>query len=210
MAPWQGFYAILDSDDEELARALLAGGASALQIRMKDATPREIMRVAKWLRPLTRQVGAALVINDRLDLALAAEADAVHLGQDDMALGAARQIAGTRLAIGISTHNPAQVAAARAGGASYVGFGPIFATQTKQNPDPVVGIAGLREAVGIATAASAASPEVPVIAIGGISLATLGQVALAGAAGACVISHVNGAANVQVAAQAVSDAFGRS
>ncbi|MBK9072189.1 MAG: thiamine phosphate synthase [Myxococcales bacterium] len=207
MAPWQGFYAILDRDDEALARALLAGGAHALQIRMKGATPREIMRVAKWLRPLTRHVGAALVINDRLDLALAAEADAVHLGQDDMALTAARQLVGTRLAIGISTHNAAQVEAACAGGASYIGFGPIFATTTKGNPDPVVGIEGLREAVGRAAASGAA---VPVIAIGGIALAVLEQIALAGAAGACVISQVNGAANVQEAAQAVSDAFGRS
>ena len=105
-----GFYAIVDvpgvAEALALAVAQLDGGARVLQVRLKAAPARDILAVARALRPLTRDAGVPLVVNDRLDLALAAGADAVHLGQDDLPLGAAREVvraAGARLAIGVST-----------------------------------------------------------------------------------------------------------
>src|SRR6185503_16804665 len=120
---------------------------------------------------------------DRLDVALAVGAEAVHLGQTDLPLSDARAVAGGRLFIGISTHTANQASAAMAGGADYIGLGPIFATGTKANPDPEVGIDGLR-AVAL-TAASSRSP-VPSVAIGGISLERAPEVAAAGASAAAV------------------------
>lgn len=211
---WRGFYAVLDRDDQVLAQALLEAGAGALQLRLKHATAREILAIAAWARPLTRAHHAALVINDRLDLALAADADAVHLGQDDMPLARARELAAGRLQVGISTHNVAQVEAACQGGADYLGFGPVFATGTKANPDPVVGLTGLAAAVQAASrwrdvAVAAPTAPVPVVAIGGISLATIAAVAATGAAGACVISAVNGAASPQHAGAVIAACYQR-
>lgn len=191
---WRGYYAVLDRDDPALAEALLAATPCAIQVRMKDAPPREILTVASWLGPMARARGVALVINDRIDLALAAGADAVHLGQDDLPLAVARRIVQEQqapLAIGISTHQLAQVRAACEGGADYVGFGPVFATATKANPDPVVGLEAL--AAAVAEAGAAEGGAVPVVAIGGISLGAVADVVRAGAAAACVIGAVNGA-----------------
>jgi thiamine-phosphate pyrophosphorylase len=132
--------------------------------------------------------GAALIVNDRLDVALAAGADGVHLGQDDLPIEAARRIAGG-LWIGVSTHDVAQVRAACAAGADYLGFGPVFATTTKANPDPVAGLAGL-------AAACAAAGGVPVVAIGGVTAAAAPAIYRAGARAICAISAVNRAADV--------------
>src|SRR5436305_570944 len=123
-----------------LARALLEGGARVLQLRMKRGSAAAMLAVVDELRPLCRRHEALLLVNDRLDVALAGGADGVHLGQDDLPLADARRIAPS-LIIGVSTHDEAQAIAAAEGGASYVAFGPIFATASKENPDPVVGIA---------------------------------------------------------------------
>src|SRR5438132_1074996 len=125
----RGFYGVLDRDDEELARTLVEV-AKILQVRIKAGDASEIARIARMARRVCDEAGAALVINDRVDIALAVGADAVHLGQDDLPLAEARALAGQRLAIGVSTHNPAQVRAAYAGGADYIAYGPIFATRT--------------------------------------------------------------------------------
>jgi thiamine-phosphate pyrophosphorylase len=201
-----GFYAVLDRPDPELARALVGpGGARVLQLRLKSSTPvstAALLEAARMARAITREAGAALVINDRLDVALLVGADAVHLGQADLPLAAARAViagAGRSLAIGISTHDVAQVAAAVAGGADYLGFGPVFATSTKDNPDPVQGLAGLRAAV-------AAAGATPVVAIGGIAVADAAAVYATGAAAICAIAAVNGAgrlAEVVAAARAL-------
>jgi thiamine-phosphate pyrophosphorylase len=181
---------VLDRDDPRLAEALVVGaGARVLQLRMKAASAAAQLAVVRWLRPLTRAHGCALVINDRVDLALAAEADGVHLGQEDLPLEAARRLrdaSGARLWIGISTHDEAQVRAAVSGGADYLGFGPVFATVTKANPDPVQGLDGLRRAV-------IAAGSVPVVAIGGLDPARAVAVARQGAAAACAIAAVNDA-----------------
>lgn len=199
--PWReklaGLYAVLDRPDPELAAALCRGGAKVIQVRLKDAADSEVLAAAE----AARAAGALVIINDRVDLALVAGADGVHLGQSDLPIAAARKLAGQRnMIIGASTHNPAEVAAALDAGADYLGFGPVFATTTKANPDPVVGPAGLAAAV------AQASP-VPVIAIGGITVDNVAAVRQAGAHGACVIAAVTGAADPVAAAGAIAAPF---
>ena len=194
----RSFYAVLDRDDPQLARALLTAGARVLQLRIKGDQRiggGELARIGRWARTMCDEVGAALVINDRLDVALTVGADGVHLGQTDMPLASAREVAGDRLWIGISTHDVDQVRAAVAGGADYLGFGPVFATRTKKNPDPVQGLAGLRAAV-------IAAGTVPVVAIGGIPVDQASAIYATGAAAICAISAVNDAPDVGLAARA--------
>jgi thiamine-phosphate pyrophosphorylase len=196
----RGYYAILDRDDESLATALVApdgAAATVLQVRLKDASTAELMAVATMARRVTSAVGALLIVNDRLDVALAAAADGVHLGQDDLPLPAALVALGanrSRMLVGISTHNLDQVAAAVAGGADYLGFGPVFATTTKSNPDPIVGVDGL-------AAACARAAPVPVVAIGGIGLDAGPALYRAQAAAVCAIAAVNRAADRAAAAR---------
>ena len=201
----QGFYAVLDRDEEALAEQLVAlgdGGARVLQLRIKPDTPvsaLELVRIGRMARKICDRHGAALVVNDRLDVALAVGADAVHLGQTDLPLADARAAlaaCGRRLAIGVSTHTLEQVAAAVAGGADYLGFGPVLPTRTKANPDPVVGLAGLADAVRAAGA-------VPVVAIGGMTPSVAAEVYATGAAAICAISAVNDASDVAAAARAM-------
>jgi thiamine-phosphate pyrophosphorylase len=186
MMELRGFYAVLDRDDEALAR-VLAEAACALQVRLKPhgrpLETAELVRVARMARRVCDAARIPLVVNDRVDVALAVGADAVHLGQTDLPVVDARSLVGGRLAIGVSTHDLAQVRAACEAGADYLGFGPVFATSTKVNPDPVQGVAGLRAAVAMAT--------VPVVAIGGITPAMVREVYSAGASAICAISAVN-------------------
>ena len=172
-----------------------------LQIRAKGAGGAVLAELARAVLPLARAVSVPLCVNDRLDVALVVGADAVHLGQDDLPLAAARAVARGRLRIGVSTHNAAQAAAAIAGGADYIGFGPVFPTGSKANPDPVVGLTELARV-------ASASP-VPVVAIGGITLDTAADVASAGASAAAVISAIDRAPDPAAAALAVAAAFAR-
>ncbi|ACY12656.1 thiamine phosphate synthase [Haliangium ochraceum] len=199
---WQqrltGFYSILDSDDEQLARLLVrpveqgGAGATVMQVRVKPPEPvsvAELLKVARMARSVTARAGALLVVDDHIDVALSVDADGVHLGQDDLPLVEARALVERwrperPFLIGVSTHNRAQVEAAVRGGADYLGFGPVYATSSKRNPDPVQGIPGLQEAVQAAGAT-------PIVAIGGITPERAEQVAAAGAAAACCISAVN-------------------
>ncbi|HEY4184362.1 MAG TPA: thiamine phosphate synthase [Polyangia bacterium] len=204
----RGYYAILDiaaaqSADpaRALARAarLLAARPAMIQIRAKAAGAAALAALARALLPLARAAGVPLCVNDRLDVALAVGADAVHLGQDDVPLADARRLAGNRLVIGVSTHNPSQAALAMAGGADYIGLGPIFATTTKTNPDPVVGLETLRQV--------AATASVPVIAIGGITLERVAAVAAMGASAAALIGAIEASADATSAGRAVNAAF---
>lgn len=200
----RGFYAVLDRDDERLADLLVdpaGAGARVLQVRLKPASTREVLAAARMARAVTRRRGALLVVNDRIDIARAVDADAVHLGQDDLPLDAARAIAGG-LWIGVSTHGADQVRAAIAGGADYVGFGPVFATATKENPDPVQGLDGLARAVAIAGG-------VPVVAIGGITPDRAASVAATGAAAACAIGAVTHAPDPAAAGRDIAAAWNR-
>lgn len=198
-----GFYAVLDRDSEALARALVIdGGARVLQVRIKprgraaSADAIDIVRIARMARRVCDEAGASLVVNDRLDIALAVRADAVHLGQTDLPIADARRIAGDRLAIGISTHDLAQVRVACAAGADYLGFGPVFETATKANPDAVQGIAGLRAAVELAG-------RVPIVAIGGCSPDQAQALYAAGAAAVCAIGAVNDSRDVGAVAKSM-------
>lgn len=183
-----------------LAASLLAGGARVLQLRMKGAPAAEMLAVLDELRPLLRaHPEALLIVNDRLDVALSGGAQGVHLGQTDMPLRAARRMSPKGFLVGISTHDEAQAEAAIAGGADYIAFGPVFPTQSKSDPDPVVGLERLR-------ALCRRSP-VPVVAIGGITLSRAAEVAAAGAWAAAVIAAVNHAPDVTAAAAAVTRCF---
>ncbi len=200
-----GFYAVLDRDDIELARTLVgAGGARVLQVRLKPASADEIVRVARMARAVCTEAGALLVINDRVDIALSVGADAVHLGQTDLPIAEARALAGDRLAIGISTHNPQQVMAAIAERPAYIAYGPVFATTTKDNPDPVQGLDALLDAVSLAIAAN-----IPVVAIGGVTPDRAFALFATGVTAVCAISAVNGAADVAEAARALHNTHGR-
>jgi thiamine-phosphate pyrophosphorylase len=181
-----------------LARQLLDGGAQILQLRMKGATAAAMLAVVDELRPLCARRDATLIVNDRLDVALSGGAHGVHLGQDDLPLADARTLAPAPFLIGISTHDEQQARAALAGGADYIGFGPCFATTTKENPDPVVGLERL---------AAVCKLSIPVVAIGGITLDRVPDIVRAGAAAAAIISAVNHSPDPTAAARAVTAAF---
>jgi thiamine-phosphate pyrophosphorylase len=209
MKPFGGLYGMVDLPVSgggvpagRLARALIDGGARIVQLRMKGATAAAMAAVCDELRPLCRAREILFIVNDRLDVALAGGADGVHLGQDDLPLAAARRVAPAGFLIGVSTHNEAQARAAIEGGADYIGFGPCFATSSKLNPDPVVGLEALRQVCSLALPTTT-----PVVAIGGITLDTVADVARAGAHAAAVIRAVNGAADVTAAARLVTAAF---
>ncbi len=197
-----GVYAVLDRDDEALARALIAGGARILQVRIKPASTDEIERVARMARRICSELGVSLVVNDHVEVALAVGADAVHLGQTDVSIEAARALAGDRLGIGISTHDLTQVLRAVAARPTYIAYGPVFATRTKANPDPVQGIDALAAAVR-------AAGDIPVVAIGGITPAHARDLYAAGASALCAISSVNGAGD-EAAITATARAMGNN
>lgn len=169
------------------AESLLAGGATILQLRDKSGDVRRFLSCARELRRITRD-HALLIINDRADLALASHADGVHLGQDDIPPAAVRPIfdasptGRSQLRIGFSTHNPDQVRLAEAMPVDYIAIGPVFATLSKENPDPVIGLEGVRQARRVTAK--------PLVAIGGITRANCRQVREAGADSVAVISDL--------------------
>lgn len=168
----RGFYPILDLDAIArteipflaFAECVLKAGPSVLQLRAKRASARQTLERLRDLKPLCQRHGTLLFANDRPDLAVLAGADGVHVGQDDLSVGAVRSIA-PGLKVGVSTHDLAQLEIALACKPDYVAFGPIFTTASKQNPDPVVGLDGLARA-----AERARAEAIPLVAIGGIDL----------------------------------------
>ncbi|HYJ45229.1 MAG TPA: thiamine phosphate synthase [Pyrinomonadaceae bacterium] len=165
----------------EQVRRLTAGGATLVQLREKQKDAREFYREAEEALGIARSNGVRLIINDRVDLAAALGADGVHLGQDDLSPTAAREILGDRAVIGFSTHNLEQAREAARLPVDYIAIGPIFETSSKENPDPVVGLDGLRlvrQAVG----------PIPLVAIGGIGRENIPEVLAAGADSVAVIS----------------------
>ncbi len=169
-------------DPLALTRAMLTGGARLLQLRLKRVASGELLAVACRVRELTAAAGCVFIVNDRADVALAADADGVHLGQEDIPVAAARRILGPGRTIGFSTHSETQLAAARDAAADYLALGPIFATTSKAAADPVIGCARLR--------AARASTSQPLVAIGGITSQTARDVLAAGADAVAVISAV--------------------
>jgi thiamine-phosphate pyrophosphorylase len=181
-------YAILDascfSESQMLsstAEELLAAGVTLLQYRNKSSNAREMLQHA---RELKRRLGssAKLIMNDRADLCLAAEFNGVHVGQQDLSPEGARKVIGTALWLGVSTHNPEQVKRADETSADYIAIGPVFSTVSKANPDPVVGLEGVRKARALT--------RKPLVAIGGINRANCRSVIQAGADSVAVISDL--------------------
>jgi len=174
-----GVYPITDTDLSGLSHAeqvgrFIAGGATLIQLRDKHAAPRDFYRQAEAALQIAREHNVRLIINDRVDVALALGADGVHLGQTDMPGKAARRLLGERVIVGISTHNLEQAELAANMPVDYVAFGPIFKTSTKENPDPIAGLETLRAVRTIVGA-------LPVVAIGGITLANAEKAWRAGA-----------------------------
>ncbi len=195
-----GLYVILDPSVcpahplvEVLATAAEAG-ASLFQYRNKTASMKEAYVEALALRRAAAKAGVLFIVNDRCDLALAVNADGVHLGQGDLPLYMAKKVMGPDKLIGISTHSPDQVREATAGKPDYLGFGPIFKPGSKQGHDPVVGLEGLR--------AMRSLTSLPVFAIGGIQIDQAGEVMRAGANGVAIISAILKAPDISLAVKA--------
>lgn len=170
------------SHAEQVSR-LIEGGAKLIQLREKHLSPREFFRDARQALLIARAAGVRVIINDRVDLALALKADGVHLGQSDLPPEAARRLLGPRAVVGYSVHSVEQARAAAALPIDYLGIGPVFATSTKENPDPIIGLEGLLQARKEAA-------DIPLVAIGGITLDSISRVLDAGADAVALISSL--------------------
>ena len=175
----------------DVVHAALDSGVRAVQLREKDLEGGELYRLASRLRDLTARYAARLLINDRLDVALAVGADGAHLGQTSLPVSTARQLLGPDKLIGISTHSPNEIAAAQ--GADFVVFGPVYFTPSKAGYGQPQGLARLRQAVRHSPA--------PVFAIGGIHADRIAAVRSAGAHGVALISALSAAAEPRRAAR---------
>ena len=173
---------------QEVVKKALNAGARAIQLRSKGSSARELLDQARTLREITRERGALFFVNDRFDVALAAEADGVHLGPDDLPPGAVRKATPPGFLIGASTDDPEVAKALEAEGVDYIGCGTIFPTSTKKDAGEVIGVTRLVEV--------AAAVEIPVVGIGGVTPEGAKKIAEAGSAvGVAVISAVMGAPN---------------
>jgi thiamine-phosphate pyrophosphorylase len=199
----RGLCLILDADHLRTdvvtaAEAALRGGVRFFQYRNKSGSRRATYDAALRLGGVLRRSGALFIVNDHTDIAMAVDADGVHLGQDDLPLAQARKLLGAERIIGLSTHSVDQARAAQTAGADYIGYGPVFPTATK-DAGPVQGVDTLRQVRAAVT--------VPIIAIGGITDDTLQEVIRAGADGAAVISAILTASDITAAAGRLSDRF---
>jgi thiamine-phosphate pyrophosphorylase len=191
--PLPPLYAILDPEQikgravEEVLGELLHAGVKILQLRAKSLAAKDFLALAKLVRSDTESHNCRLIVNDRADIAMAIDADGVHLGQDDLPLHAGRKLLGNKI-IGISTHDIEQARQAQRDGADYIGFGPMFGTHTKNTGYSARGI-DMLEAIRTAV-------TIPIVAIGGINEQNVSQVWQAGADSAAIISDVLGAADI--------------
>jgi thiamine-phosphate pyrophosphorylase len=192
--PLPPLYAILDPEQtkgrpaESVLRQLLDGGVTILQLRVKTMAPSDFFQLAQRARAETRAHGCKLIVNDRVDIALACDADGVHLGQEDLPLAVGRKLMGPKL-VGISTHDLQQAQQAEQNGADYIGFGPMYGTTTKNTGYAVRGSEMLRQI--------RAAVKLPIVAIGGINEGNVQQVWQAGADSAAIISDILGADDVR-------------
>ncbi|MCS7179540.1 MAG: thiamine phosphate synthase [Anaerolineae bacterium] len=186
----------------EVIRAAIAGGATVVQYREKEGMTRRMIEEARALRELACQTGVLFIVNDRVDIALAVDADGIHVGQDDMPAPLARKLMGPEKIVGVSVDNLEQALQAERDGADYVGAGPIFATPTKPDAAPPIGLEGLAEICR--------RVSIPVIAIGGINEENAARVIAAGAAGIAVVSAVVAAPDVEAAARRLREIVERT
>ena len=177
----------------DVVRAAVRGGATAIQLRDKEASTGEMIELGRALLQITRPAGVPLIVNDRADVALAIDADGVHVGQDDMPAPLARQIIGPERILGVSAGTIEEARQAEREGADYLGVGDVYGTPTKADAGTPIGLSGLAD---IARAVS-----IPVVAIGGIKLDNAAATLQAGASGVAVISAVIGAPDPEAAAR---------
>lgn len=186
-------YLICDDQPEDFLEAALRGGVDIVQLRMKHGSDEAVLSAASRFRAACRRHGALFILNDRPDLALAADADGVHVGQDDVPIAEARVTVGAERLVGLSTHSPAQIDAAEA---DYIGVGPVYATPTKPG----------RSAVGLELVGYAArNAPMPFFAIGGIGAAEVPAVRAAGARRIAVVRALTGSADPQRTARALRE-----
>jgi len=175
----------------EIVRAALAGGVRLIQLREKEMPIPEFVRLAEEIRAMTRKADALLIINDRLDVALAVQADGVHLGQDDLPIACARKIS-KNLIIGASTHSLAEALSAQEAGASYVNIGPLFPTNTKNWNGKFLGVKEMKKI--------AAAIKIPFTVMGGIKADHIPELVKAGAKTIAVVTAITAAPNPKTAA----------
>lgn len=200
-------YAILDPERARepldlLARRVVAGGATVVQLRDKHGATRRLLEQARAIKKATAGAGVPLLINDRVDVALAAGADGVHVGQDDMPVKDARRLLGPDAIIGLSVKTVAQAEAAPLDLLDYVCVDGVFATTSKDNPDPPIGVSRLRAIVNVL---NDRAPKLRVGAIAGIDLSNVVSVIEAGVDGVAVISALSLAPDPAEAASAMRD-----
>lgn len=206
MLETRGLYAIVDPaccrgrDPEAVAAAILAGGCALLQLRAKDLADGALLGLARRVGARALAAGVPFVLNDRADLASLVGASGLHLGQDDLPIAEARRLVGPAMAIGRSTHDPAQARAAIEEGADVVAFGPVFETASKARPDPVVGLEQLAEVCRLSAR--------PVVAIGGVTVERAGEIVRAGARWGAAISAICAADDPEAASRALHAALG--
>jgi thiamine-phosphate pyrophosphorylase len=192
-------YAIIDPartgerSPVEVSEILLAAGVKLIQYRAKRATSRELLEISRQIVERTRSAQATFIVNDRADIALAVDSEGVHLGQDDLPPELARSVLKPGKWIGYSTHSLSQVREGDRTSADYIAYGPVFPTSSKDNPNPVVGLEGLRQA--------RQATRKPLVAIGGITAENAKSAIEAGADSVAVISALVGARNIAARAK---------
>lgn len=201
-----GLYCITDAPHSrgrsslEVVRQMLDAGVRIIQYREKDRTKLEKYNECLALRAMTSEKGALFIVNDDVDIALAVEADGIHIGQDDMPIEAVRALAGETMIIGLSTHSPQQADDAAGRGADYIGVGPIFRTSTKKNVCDPVGLEYLDYAVK--------TVKIPFVAIGGIKEHNLEEVISHGAKTVCLVTEITGAEDIGGMIKRISSSMG--
>jgi thiamine-phosphate pyrophosphorylase len=184
----------------EIIEEAIAGGVTMIQIREKNACTREFFEMVCVARNITKARRIPLVVNDRLDVALAADADGLHIGQSDLPLKAVRKIAGSKLFIGVSTGTVEEALAAEKDGADYLGVGAVFPTGSKADAGDAIGLEGL--------ARVCAAVKIPVVGIGGVSSQNAADVMKTGAAGIAVISAILAQKDIKAASEALKAQIG--
>lgn len=182
---------------EEIVEGAVAGGVTMVQLREKDALTGEFVALAKRLKAVLAPLGIPLIINDRVDVALAADADGVHIGQSDMPYEDARRLLGAEKIIGLSVENFEDLERANALDVDYVGISPVYGTPTKSDTAEPFGLEGLRRAVAMSAH--------PTVAIGGMNASTIAEVMQAGADGVAVVSAICSVSSPRKAAEELKE-----
>lgn len=177
---------------EDIVRLAVSGGVTCVQLRDKTASTRELLEAARRLLAVLRPCGVPLIVNDRVDVALAAGADGIHVGQSDMPLATAQSLVPAHYIIGVSASSVEEAILAQQAGAAYIGISPVFSTPTKTDTAPALGLAGI--------SAIRAATTLPLVGIGGIHLGNAADIIHAGADGIAVVSAIMAAENPQQAA----------